>query len=486
MKKMKVFAAFAGYGSQELALKRYNIPFEHVGISEIDKYAIQGHEVLHGKVKNYGDVSKIDVEELPNMDLFTYSFPCQDISNAGKQRGFEKDSGTRSSLLWECERIIEAKKPMFLMMENVKNLVGKNNKPHFDKWLEVLESFGYNNYWKVINAKWCGVPQNRERVFCVSIRKDADNGLFNFYKDFDNGIRLKDILENEVDEKYYLSEEKTKGLIERIKEKDTHQLNAIGSTNPSGKGMNGTVYHSDNLANTITTNKGEGSSILVKEATKKGYKEAYPGDSINLEHPNSTTRRGRVGVGVANCLTTSCNQAVVEPIFSLEKGQSGKTENELNMVGMLDIKGNECIRRVYDSKGLSPTLTTMEGGNRQPKVIEIGLINPNRHSSAMNTIHSENGICRTIDTMQGGNRQPNVLETIDQYRIRKLTPYECFLLMGLTHEEATKLINSGISNSQLYKMAGNSIVVDCMRFLKKLYAIYILHEDKPDIQLLLF
>jgi DNA-cytosine methyltransferase len=203
---IRLFEAFSGYGSQALALEKYGVEFESVGIAEIDKYAIQAHKALHGEIKNYGDVSVLEVDELPDMDLFTYSFPCQDISNAGKQRGLEKGSGTRSSLLWECERIIEGKLPKFLMMENVKNLVGKKNKPHFDEWLYLLDELGYNNYWKVINAKWCGVPQNRERVFCVSIRKDVDNGLFNFYEDFDNGIRLKNILEEEVEEKYYLSE----------------------------------------------------------------------------------------------------------------------------------------------------------------------------------------------------------------------------------------------------------------------------------------
>jgi len=132
---IKLFEAFSGYGSQALALKKYSVEFKSVGIAEIDKYAIAVHESLHGKVKNYGDVSKLEVAELPDMDLFTYSFPCQDISNAGKQRGLEKGSGTRSSLLWECERIIEGKYPKFLMMENVKNLVGKKNKPYFEEWL---------------------------------------------------------------------------------------------------------------------------------------------------------------------------------------------------------------------------------------------------------------------------------------------------------------------------------------------------------------
>ena len=152
----------------------------------------------HVLSKNKGDISLLKIDDLPNMNFFTYSFPCTDISVAGKQEGLEKGSGTRSSLLWECEKVITGKRPEYLMMENVKNLVGKNHKEDFDIWLGILDDLGYNNYWKVINAKDCGVPQNRERVFCISIRRDADKGTFRFNAPFDNGVRFKDILEDEV------------------------------------------------------------------------------------------------------------------------------------------------------------------------------------------------------------------------------------------------------------------------------------------------
>lgn len=135
------------------------------------------------------------------MDLFTYSFPCQDLSVAGKQAGLGK--GTRSGLLYECEKIIENKKPKYLLLENVKNLVGKKFKPEFDKWLEYLEGLGYTNYWKVLNAKDYGIPQNRERVFVVSILDDTQG--FEFKEKIELNKKIKDILENEVEEKYYLS-----------------------------------------------------------------------------------------------------------------------------------------------------------------------------------------------------------------------------------------------------------------------------------------
>ena len=164
---IRVFEAFAGYGSQSIALRNLGIEHEVVAISEIDKYAIQAYEAIHGPTNNLGDICKIDPKDIPQHDLFTYSFPCQDLSVAGKQAGLGK--GTRSGLLYECEKIIEHCRPKYLLLENVKNLVGKKFKPQFDEWLAYLESLGYTNYWQVLNAKNYGVPQNRERVFAVSI-----------------------------------------------------------------------------------------------------------------------------------------------------------------------------------------------------------------------------------------------------------------------------------------------------------------------------
>lgn len=167
MSELRVFEAFSGYGSQSIALRNLGIPHEVVAISEIDKYAIQAYEAIHGATLNLGDISKIEVEDIPEHDLFTYSFPCQDLSIAGKQVGLNK--GTRSGLLYECEKIIEHCRPKYLLLENVKNLVGNKFKPQFVEWLIYLKSLGYTNYWKVLNAKDYGVPQNRERVFVISI-----------------------------------------------------------------------------------------------------------------------------------------------------------------------------------------------------------------------------------------------------------------------------------------------------------------------------
>jgi site-specific DNA-cytosine methylase len=176
MKTLKVFELFAGIGSQAKALKNLGIPHEIVGISEINPVSIKAYMAIHGETLNYGDITKIDPLMLPDMDLLTYSFPCQDLSIAGFQKGLVN---TRSGLLYECCKIIEAKKPTYLLLENVKNLVGKKFRKDFDKWIAYLDSIGYNTYWKVINALDHGVPQLRQRVFAVSIRKDSDSG-FNF------------------------------------------------------------------------------------------------------------------------------------------------------------------------------------------------------------------------------------------------------------------------------------------------------------------
>lgn len=171
---LKVFEAFAGIGSQTIALKRLNIDHEVIAISEIDKFAIKSYEALNGKVNNLGDISKIQIEDVPDHDLFTYSFPCQDISTAGKQKGFEVNSGSRSGLLWECQKIIKAKKPKFLLMENVAAITHTKNKDNLRIFLKWLSDQGYRNYYKILNVKDYRIPQNRRRFFCVSIRKDVN------------------------------------------------------------------------------------------------------------------------------------------------------------------------------------------------------------------------------------------------------------------------------------------------------------------------
>lgn len=323
---MKLLSLFSGIGAFEKALDRLKASYELVGFSEIDKYAIKSYCAIHDvhESLNLGDITKIDEKALPkDIDLITYGFPCQDISLAGKQKGLFNEDGTqtRSGLFFEALRIIQATQPRVAIAENVKNLTSKRFKEQFKIVLESLEEAGYNNYWQVLNAKDYGIPQNRERVFIVSVRKDIDTGLFKFPEGFPLELILLDMLEDEVDEKYYLSE---KGL-NLVKK---HQQTRVDRTTKDadltliqlGHGFNPGCEMDADISPTLT----QGSAmhwhtlinekvpkILVREATKKGYAEAVEGDSINLEHPNSKTRRGRVGHQIAQTLTTSPQQGVV-------------------------------------------------------------------------------------------------------------------------------------------------------------------------------
>ena len=208
--KLRVFEAFSGYGSQSIALRNIGVDYEVGAISEIDKYAIQAYEAIHGKANNLGDISKINVRDIPNHDLFTYSFPCQDISVAGNKKGIERGK-TRSGLLYECEKIIEAKRPKYLLMENVKNLVSKKFKSQFDEWLNYLEQLGYTNYWQVLNSKDYGIPQNRERMFVVSIL--GEHKPYEFPDGTELSITVLDLLEKNVPNKYNMSDK----CIEKMK-----------------------------------------------------------------------------------------------------------------------------------------------------------------------------------------------------------------------------------------------------------------------------
>jgi len=204
---LKVNELFSGIGAFRKALERLDIPHEIVGISEVDKYAIMSYEAIFGETRNYGDISK--VRKLDYADLWTYGFPCQDISLAGNQAGIVKGQ-TRSGLLYEVQRLLGVASvydelPKYLILENVKNLVGKKFLPAFQNWLDWLDSMGYNTYWQVLNAKHYGIPQNRERVFAISIRKDVDRG-YQFPDPIPLAKSMFDFLEETVDEKYYLSE----------------------------------------------------------------------------------------------------------------------------------------------------------------------------------------------------------------------------------------------------------------------------------------
>ena len=226
--KIRLIELFAGVGSQAMALKRLGADFEHYKVVEFDKYAIKSYNAIHGPDFEPTDITQISGSDLEIVDtetftyLLTYSFPCQDLSVAGKQKGMVKGSGTRSGLLWEVERLLNevGNLPQVLLMENVPQVHGKKNMEDFQKWIAFLESKGYSNYWQDLNAKNYGVAQNRNRCFMVSI-------LGNYKFTFPNPIELqkvmKDYLEDEVDEKYYINNEKAQKLIQKLIDNGTLQ-----------------------------------------------------------------------------------------------------------------------------------------------------------------------------------------------------------------------------------------------------------------------
>lgn len=382
--EIRVFTAFSGYDSQCMALDRLHqhnpdFTYELVGWAEIDKYAIQAHNAVYPQwaERNYGDISKIDWAQVPDFDLFTYSSPCQDFSQAGKQAGGTEGSGTRSSLLWECRRAILAKRPKYLLMENVAALVSQKFIRLFNAWQLELESYGYRNFAKVLNAKDYGVPQNRERIFMVSVLDET--ARYEFPDPMPLTIRLKDVLEKEVEERYYLSEQQIEAF--NLESMSLH------------KGLSGKVYETDGSSPTITA--GEGVKYNTKILQRgHGYIE-----STSYEIASTITGE-----------TWSFNNVLAEP--------------KCEVVGTLPYKsGYENTARVYAAEGLAPSIQSTDGGNTQPKVIE-----PQK----------------------------------TYYRIRKLTERECFRLMDMPEEYIDRIQAAGISRSQQYKMAGNSIVVACM------------------------
>lgn len=542
--KITVNELFSGIGAQISALERLGIPFEIKHTSDIDHNAVLAYASIHCGLteelintyaeyptreemarqlteinlgydfqknkpynwyrfvnskskelekywlanklsRNLGDISKL--EHLDYADFWTYSFPCQSVSVSGKQEGIIKGK-TRSGLLYEVQRLLEkADKmlalPKYLMLENVKNLVGKKFKPQFDEWVAWLDELGYNTYWKVLNAKDYGIPQNRERVFAISIRKDIDDGKFEFPQPFDNGVRLKDFLEDNVDEKYYLSEEIQNRL---ILNKENLDANVVGTTKGkhnhrigtrdlaySPNGIMGALvatdykqpkqildtnrciqegslqgdkwdkiyesarryYSPEGISPTLHTCGGGNTETkiaepvaYVKEATKKGYAEIYEGDSVNLEQPNSKTRRGRVGKGCAQTLTTSCNQAIVEPNDTYAEWQRKVFEKFIE-----DSKGETC-----------------------------GVILENSHSFGYQAPMKNYSNCL---------RTTSKIGVVDNCRVRKLTPRECYRLMGFKDEQFDKS-QQFTSDSQLYKQAGNSIVVDVLYYIfEKLFEV---------------
>lgn len=380
--KLKVLELFGGIGACTATLKRLGIDFEVADYVEIDKYAVASYNAINKTNFEPQDITKWDKDI--EVDLIMSGSPCQDFSLAGLGKGGDKGSGTRSSLMYENIRIIEKLKPKYVILKNVKNLLSKKHIHNFNAYLEAMEELGYYSYYQVLNAKDYGIPQNRERVFCVSIR--GDHSPFKFPPKQELKLKLKDLLEDEVDEKYYLSNEQ----VDRIKS------------------------------------------------------SSYTQDQRRIQEKDFCD--------------TLCARDWKDP----------KCIQVGNLSGGKWDKINESCRRVYSEEGLSPTIHTCQGGNTEPKiliknatkqgyvgVVVLGNYNPSGYSSGR--VVDSSGIAPTVMENHG-----TVIATlVNNQPHRKLTAKEYWRLMGFTDEDFEKAAKVN-SKTQLYKQAGNSIVVNVL------------------------
>lgn len=495
--------------------------WELINFCEFDKFAAKSYCAIHhvDPKLNLGDITQVDEKEIADFNMMSWGFPCTDISVAGKQQGFIDENGekTRSGMYYEGIRILQEKKPALSIIENVKNLTSKKFKAEFETVLTDLEDAGYNTYWQVLNAKNYGIPQNRERVFIVSIRKDLDNGQFKFPEPFDNGVRLKDLLEDHVDEKFYVSDDKVLKMIQSMdaitKEtilqndicpidksyngsqcKDTAncitsredrgisnhasegtavakntlcQIRHIGSSNSVAN----RVYDSKNIARTITGTAGGGGGKtglyqIPIDATKQG--EEYCGE-IHYVH----TLLARDYKGFSN----KKNNAVLVK----QATKKGYIECDIGMVADLSFPESKTRRgRVQDDGHTSPTITATETGVCRIESTENISHAAWKQQMYARFIEDADGYVSGVHTNQSksfGYKPPlkevsrtlkaNAYDAgvVQGIRVRKLTPKECFRLMGFSDEAFDAAQSAGISNSQLYKQAGNSIVTDVLYYI---------------------
>lgn len=445
MKKIKVGSDFSGVGAFNQALKRLGVEFEEVFACDMDKYARETFIHNYGEPKYFP--TNVYEREIPDesLDIYMTSPPCQAFSLAGKRLG--KDD-SRGILFFNSLEFIQKNNPRYFIFENVKGLLSDDNGKTFQEWINYLggksvngspvifpyeESVPYHLYWKVLNAKEHGVPQNRERVFLIGIRDDKDNN-FRFPIEEHLTKRLKDVLENDVNDKYFLSQER------------------IDTITKSERGIGFTDVDSKNTANCVLTAYSkiptDGEYIKIKSANSKGYEEAQEGDSINLAVPNSETRIGRVGKGVAQTLDTGCQQGVLIGDYRSDEGfRWRKDGNSPAIMAMMRDTWNDKFT------GQNPPIVKY-GNKRLNETIEKNDLPPGeiRYIDSYNKSVYENAL--TITTRVNDSHLVNIW---DGYKIRRLTPRECFRLMDFPDS-----FTWPVSDSQAYKQAGNSIVVNVL------------------------
>lgn len=423
---LRLIELFAGIGSQTQALTNIGIAHKVVAISEIDKYAIQSYEAMHGKANNLGDIRKI--EELPDADLWTYSFPCQDISVAGKGAGIKE--GTRSGLLFEVERLLRVASekgtlPKYLLLENVKNLVSKKFKADFDKWLDFLAELGYTNYWKVLNAKDYGIPQNRERVFCVSIR--GEHKPFVFPKPKELTIRLRDMIDEMVEEKFYLKENTIRsilrstfnsrrdsirpgdGLANTLLARDWRGPQCVQVGEVVGEkwdkmhDISKRVYEPDGIAPTVHCQQGGNTELKIAEDFVLGGLQKHQTPRTDGISPTLTEAMGKGGGQTPIIIDTA------EPKERFYK-QAFETlkENECKVGDTID-----AFNKKVNKNGVCPTLTTRPEGFKTAILPVVGAMrgrnpeDPSDRTAGVPTEQrleiNEKGLCNALTTVQKDN-----------------------------------------------------------------------------------
>lgn len=480
-----------------------------VNFCEFDTYATKSYCAIHGvdESLNLGDITKVDETKLEPFNMICGGSPCQDFSVAGKQKGSvwtckecgheynpltvhwsERDKcphchsteieKTRSSLLVEYLRVIRANKPNFGIYENVKNIVGKQFKDTtFKLFTDELEEYGYSVHWKVLNAKDYGIPQNRERVYLIFIKKELDNGKFKYPEPFDNGIRLKDILEDEVDEKFYISEDKVQRFIQTLhidkSDEESNTPKFVGNVNRPdfGTGYAGGVWDANNISPTLTTMQGIDKSY-------NNTKQIEIANCLTAREDRGISNRKSEGTAVLEVGRTDNHQKGgvystdgISPTL-LATSYKQPVQIKVDNIGNVNPSGKGMNGNVFDENGLAPTLTTNKGeGNKiairqatKKGYIECELggvadLSYPESKTRRGRVQENGQICPTISATETG-----VCRIESPIRIRKLTPRECFRLIGFS-DENFEVAENMVSNSQLYKQAGNSIVVDVLYYI---------------------
>lgn len=415
---MKFLDLFAGIGGFRLGME--SAGHECIGFCEIDKFARASYKAIHdtkGEIELHDitAVSDESIRRIGRVDIICGGFPCQAFSIAGNRRGFED---TRGTLFFEIARFASILRPKYLFLENVKGLLNHDGGATFETILGALDELGYNVEWQILNSKDFGVPQNRERVFVIGhLSGECTRRVFPLSKSCQQANSIKKQYSNTITTRYGNSQ----GAGAYIVESKSQKVRSIGNIHPSGNGMNGEVYESAGLAPTLTTNKGEGQKIAIPVLT-----------------PDCTDKR-------QNGCRCKSNE---EPMFTLT------TQDKHGILIAGKLPGNhDQNSRVYDTNELAPTLSTMQGGGQEPKIIQRG------HG------YNQGGEHDIAPTLTRNSYQENNYLS-DGFRIRKLTPRECWRLQGFPDWAFDKAQEVN-SNSQLYKQAGNSVTVSVIAAIAK-------------------